>query len=141
MQSRFIATTAIAIACLALALAGDATARTGDAVQTWANWQEIGAMANCDDDSINAAVICGDTFGVKVESYNLATFEIIYTLSAGTGWSFYLETCFEGHATPDCTAAGDWHQVVTQHVITGTGIVLSADPITHVAAATDRITW
>jgi len=118
-----------------------AMARDGDVGKGWADWQELGALTNCSAASINTAVVCGDTFGIKVEGYNAVTLEILYTRSAGTGYQFYLETCREGHATTDCTAAGDWHRVVSDRVVVGTGITLSPDPFIRVVSVTDRLTY
>jgi hypothetical protein len=135
MKNRLLAT----LITVALPLA--AVARTDDNRGAWADWQEIGALTNCSAASINAAVVCGDTFGVKVEGYNVMTLEILYTRSAGTGWQFYLETCYEGHTTSDCTAAGDWHVVTSQRVVVGTGVTISPDPFIRVVSATDRVTY
>jgi hypothetical protein len=85
-----------------------AQARTDDYTGAWFKGQEVGAMTNCSAASINAAVTCGDTFGIRVEGFNVLTLEILYTRSAGTGWEFYLETCYEGHSSTQCTDAGDW---------------------------------
>jgi len=118
-----------------------AFARTGDNEGAWADYQEIGAMDNCNNDAINSAVVCGDTFGVKTEGYNIATFEIKYTKGAGTGYQFYLQGCNEGHSTSDCTNAADWHTIAIEQVIPGTGVALTTDLIYHDAAASDQLTW
>jgi hypothetical protein len=95
------------------------TADNDDDRKTWAKWQEIGALTNCDNDAINASVICGGTTGVRVEGYNTLVFEIYYDHSAGNGYEFYFETCYEGQATTDCTDAGDWFRVSTEHASPG----------------------
>jgi hypothetical protein len=128
-------------ALMIIAIPLTAMARTDDTNGAWVNWQEIGALTNCSAASINAAVVCGATYGIKTEGYNVMTLEILYTRSAGTGWEFYLETCYEGHATTDCTAAGDWYRIASERVILGVGITLSPDPITRTVSATDRITY
>jgi len=125
----------------AMLCASLAHAQTDHKQGSWSDWIELGAMTNCSVASINSAVICGSTRGIKVQGYNFLTLEILYTQSAGTGYSFYLETCYEGHASTDCTGATDWYRVVTESVVAGTGISLTADPFIHLTAASDRITY
>jgi hypothetical protein len=117
------------------------SAHAVDDKEAWDVWYNIGVLDNCSAASINSAVVCGGTRGIKVEGYNVLTLEISYTLSAGTGWKYYLETCYEGHASTDCTDATDWHQVAITQATPGTGVQLTADPVTHTAVATDRIVY
>ena len=126
-----------------LLLAWPASADQNDTdTSSWQIWQEIGALTNCSAAAINSAIVCGDTRGVKVEGYNALTLEILYTLSAGTGYEFYLETCYEGHGAADCTDATDWYRVAGQKMDTSTGeLTIVAGKVTHTAAATDRLTW
>jgi hypothetical protein len=107
---------------------------------TWVKYQEIGAMTNCDDAAINGAVTCGGTRGVRVEGYSTLTFEIAYTYSAGTGWEFYLETCYEGQATTDCTDAADWHRVAVQEPAPSQ-VELTPGRVFRSVAADDQLTW
>lgn len=85
---------------------------------TWHDYQEIGLLDNCSAAAINSAVICGGTRGIDVQGYNSITFSFFYDYSAGTGWQFYLEQCYEGQAATDCTDATDWHRVGGQQVTT-----------------------
>ena len=106
---------------------------------TWPSGKEM-TLTNCSAAPINAAVICGGTRGMRVSGYNALTLEITYTQSAGTGYEFYLETCYEGQTTSDCTDAADWHRVATEWVAPGL-VLLNAGKITHAAAASDQSTW
>ena len=108
--------------------------------KTWAIWQEIGALTNCDAGSINAAVNCGGDTGVRVEGYNTLVFEIFYDYAAGTGWEFYLETCYEGQATTDCTDDADWH-VVAIEFPSGSTVQLTPGKVYRTVSADDYLTW
>ncbi len=116
-------------------------ARTGDNINYWAIWEEIGELDNCNDAAINSAVICGDTYGFRTEGLNVLTLEIKYTQDAGTGWEFYIESCNEGHGSTDCTNATDWHSVTVDNVVSSVGVGLTVDPIYHDTAASDQIVW
>jgi len=130
--------------CLLVALPAR-TADNDDDRKTWAKWQEIGALTNCDAGAINSAVTCGGTTGVRVEGYNTLVFEIFYDHAAGNGFEFYLETCYEGQGTTDCTNAADWHVVGVEFPSSGQ-VELSQGRIfaggsTNPISADYRITW
>ena len=75
-----------------------------------------------------------------VEGFNLVTFEITYTRSAGTGVQFYLESCNEGLAATNCTDAADWHRVQSISIAAGTG-TLTDLLVTKVMGATAYYTY
>ena len=127
---------------LILAVSLGADARTGDhAAGSWTDWQELGALDLCDGAAINVAVNCGNVYGIKTEGYNAITFEIAYTQSAGSGWQFYLQSCYEGHTTTDCTDATDWHTVAIERVVGGTGVSFHRNLYFHDTTVSDQITW
>jgi len=128
--------TMVAVVCFARNVLADNDTDTN----SWSSGVELGALTNCSAAAINAAVVCGDTRGVRVEGYNALTLEIKYTWAAGSGWEFYLESCNEGHAATDCTDATDWHRVATQGVTPGV-ITLTAGKVTHASGASDQIAW
>ena len=80
------------VVCLGLLVAAVPADNTADRT-SWAKWQEIGVLTNCDGALLNASTNCGD---IRVEGYNALTLEIYYDRDAGDGYEFYLETCREG---------------------------------------------
>lgn len=97
---------------------------------------EFGILTNCNDAAINAAVTCGDTRGIATEGFDNLKLAIDYTRAAGTGFSFYLQECIEGHATTHCTDAADWRNVPVRLVTATSGVQLANVPYYVTSSAT-----
>jgi len=132
------------IAAFALLLwVAPASAQDNDqARDAWIAGAELAALTNCGDVAINTAKICGGTRGIRSEGLNVLTIKVDYTHNAGSGWSFVLEECSEGHTSTDCTAAGDWSVVALQSIDQITGIItLVPVSVVRSVATDDVLTW
>jgi hypothetical protein len=105
---------------------------------TWSAAQDLGALDNCGNAAINAAVTCGGTRGFRVEGYQWLTLDIAYTKDAGTGYTFTVQACNEGQTTSDCTNAADWATIAAESVAGGV-TSLSLGSFAHVASASDHL--
>jgi len=125
--------------CLLLALTLCGCAASDDDINTWSAWVQLGALEDCDAAQINVAKTCGGTRGIKSEGYQNIALEIDWTKGAGTGWTATIEHCSEGHASTDCTTAGDW-SIVTD-ITPGSGVwTIDEAVLTYLSAASSNVT-
>ncbi len=93
-------------------------------------WKDVGLLTNCSTASLATAITGCEvrrraTVGLDeitgVKGYNLLTLELLHTYAAGTGITFFLESCNEGLDDASCTDSTDWYRVQAISVSAGVG--------------------
>lgn len=82
----------------------------------------LGPFTGCNATAINVATQCEIRLQnnmipiqyVTARDYHTLALYVFYDRGGGTGYTFHLDVCIEGHKSTDCTDSTDWYNVMAQ---------------------------